>query len=557
MKKIKSNKLFLIEIFVIVSLTVLFGFWLHNHMGYSRSIDDLHYLDLGLNNKLEPAVMNRYFHIYLQKFFLVFVDIPIEATRLYWSFIFTMTVTSLYAASRLLYKSVFPALLTIGIFLAQTEIFNSAGTTDVDFTLMLMLMILVVISLAYIKTNHNIWLVLFGLFFYFSIKTKEPGLAAIILIPVFIFSDIFELKIRLIIKKLLLLLAGILLGQVFFFILDFVILGDPWFSIRFSNVQQLMDFNLGAQERHKGSYFDLILDNLELYVPFVLYLISLFDSKLKNEDKFIRFLPLFYIALLSGLMIFSRSSFRYRYLFPLYPLIALLSIHPIIVRFSSEKKQQKTTLEFIRLGFFLVSILSVSILFNPILQVLARNRGWDEILFFSNILLPIAITFLLGWILFFPQKSVRFEFAKEFIAIFLLVFIFIGFVNNTMINMIHSNKSKTDTFSRFSKMLSVKSGFLCHETDKLFLSEGVTEMFLYDFSRPSVSARMFNLSYGCNYTAENFSYGNTFFEEKNPEFEHIIISPEEWEEITKASPTWLEEYSLKTGDFVLLSRNDE
>ena len=49
--------------------------------------DELKYLALSIDTSQEPRILNRYFHVYLQKVFIYFFDDPFLSMQVFWSFL--------------------------------------------------------------------------------------------------------------------------------------------------------------------------------------------------------------------------------------------------------------------------------------------------------------------------------------------------------------------------------------------------------------------------------------------------------------------------------------
>lgn len=64
--------------------------------------DEVGYMQVSLNNTKEPFIVNRYFHVYLQKMFIMLAPSPLVGARVYWAFLITLTGFLIYLYARLL-----------------------------------------------------------------------------------------------------------------------------------------------------------------------------------------------------------------------------------------------------------------------------------------------------------------------------------------------------------------------------------------------------------------------------------------------------------------------
>lgn len=557
--KLKENWLLVSEISILTLLLAVFALWLFKHVGFPQTYDELLYLNIGLNTEPAAHVLNRYFHIYLQKIFIPLAKYPVEAARFYWTFVITATIAGVYIAARLIYRNIMLALLAISVFLAQTFIFERAGTTWVDFTLMLMLMVMVLISLMYLRTKNSAWLFLFGLILYLSFRTKEPGFAGIALIPVFTIQAIIERKYKTVGKSLVTILCGILVGLFLFFVSDGILLGDPFFSVRPSSWRELVTTRGGTLTPSVVSYIDYLLVDVQMYVPFLLYLSSFTNLKIKLEEKFIWSFPIAFIGFLTLLMIMSRASFQDRYLIPIYPLIALFSVHPIASQLNEKRRPRLWETELIRLVVLMICVIAVNF-FLPQDMDWSAEIGGENIPFQFIVLYPVAFVLLLVWKTFLNKPWNRLDTIREGLGIMLLMVILNGFIIHNMIGLLNSYEIKDVTSQRFLPLMVFADDISCSKEDKIMLSKKAIDTVEDTRTiRPYRAAYLLNLTIGCNYNSENFVFMDLEYLEntsKNewPGYTYILVSFGEWKKIKSASPDWLEDYSMETSELVLLSK---
>ena len=74
-----ATRQLLVECGIVLSL--FFGLWVYltKHAGGPITLDEFWYIEAALNSRAYPEVLNRYFHVYLQKLFFALTGHPTEA----------------------------------------------------------------------------------------------------------------------------------------------------------------------------------------------------------------------------------------------------------------------------------------------------------------------------------------------------------------------------------------------------------------------------------------------------------------------------------------------
>ena len=116
--------------------------------------DELKYLALSLDTTQEPRILNRYFHIYFQKFFVYYLNDPFVGMQIFWSFIISSTAALTFYSAILISnsKSLAIGFLSLLFLLIQPLIFRFNGVTYADYTVMLILALSMAI---YVSTDMN------------------------------------------------------------------------------------------------------------------------------------------------------------------------------------------------------------------------------------------------------------------------------------------------------------------------------------------------------------------------------------------------------------------
>ena len=205
------------------------------------------YYHVGANNLKETFILNRYFHIFLQKFFVGTQADPIQGLQFFWSFLLAATALTLYLGARLLSPTSGPwnGILALLLFFSLPAIREISGIPYVDVTAMLMLSALLLVYVVSANFNHekHFLLLLFGCLLFLGFKTKETVLPGAIMVFGFGLSG-GRIGWRLWAKKLLWVCFGVLTGLAVLTILNALFLQDPLFGLRPEDIGSYM-----------GSYF--------------------------------------------------------------------------------------------------------------------------------------------------------------------------------------------------------------------------------------------------------------------------------------------------------------
>ena len=266
------------------------GIWTFSYVGIAIEWDDLWYMNVSQYTTPQAWVMHRYGHIYLQKFFFWLANDAITGTKIYWCFIFFGTVVLVYWCARILAgkRGYIIGLIAVLLFCAQTIMLRTAGSTQADFTVMFLVMLATFIYLAFL--NHRgryryIVIMLLGLIFFWTVKSKETGICMAVLFLGLGRNQVNAFSKKRFVQDIGWVFVGMLIGLVLLMTLDLFFIQDALFSIRPSNIIQVLNSNLrhphsinirGHQNDPVMSYYTcLSLDPrfASLFAPFLLYLL--------------------------------------------------------------------------------------------------------------------------------------------------------------------------------------------------------------------------------------------------------------------------------------------
>jgi len=362
-------------------------------LGGPLSSDILGYMNASLHNTKGTYVLNRYFHILLQKIFLELAPDPLTGVQHYWAFLTAGTVLLIYAGARWMSnRSTFlHGILATVIFFSMPPVARSAGIAFVDTTAMFMVALLTVVYIISLRKSHSIaWLIaLWGCLLYLAFRTKEVTLIVGILIPGFGFHN-DKFSARLFWRNLVWMSAGFLAGILIFAIWNGLVLGDFLFGLRLSELRAFRATYIHnaqvASPSGSQNWYDYLL--ADLWLPFLFYLVS--SIKLSEADPRLRFIwpvPLLLIAFLT-ITINNQWGLPYRYFMPALPIMAMISPQFLVLR--SDSKKENTLLA----SILLPGTIAVY-LFRLLLHWLSPQWGWDITVLLSVVVEPILLTLFL------------------------------------------------------------------------------------------------------------------------------------------------------------------
>ncbi len=406
-------------------IAVLAAVWTMPYVGTSINWDDLLYMNLSQYTTPQVWVLNRYGHIYLQKFFFWIVGDAITGTRLYWCFLFFGTCVLVYWCAKMLAgkRGHIIGLVAVLFFAAQPIFIKNVGCTLADFTVMFLITLATFVYLAFLnrrgKYSHFI-IMLLGLIFFWAVKSKETGICIGVLFFGLGEDETGVRNIKLFVKDIGWVLVGMLAGCALLMILDLSFMGDFWFSIRPSIIKGLLSHTVhapsarAAVERINMSWYTF-LTTRPIFVPFLLYLLVGWRSPVRSfstREKTIWLFPLVLLVFLS----FIRMNFIIisRYFTSAIPIISIWAAQFFRFELSGAPLSWKGGPRVPRLaaGIFLVLVsFIIGLMFLPKIPGLVEyykldgpvmgfhnlkyNRLDGEQVFYMLVIMPLAVTVLL------------------------------------------------------------------------------------------------------------------------------------------------------------------
>ncbi len=333
-KERTQNRLHTWEYFALAGGFICLWLFLNKYaLGGPNSSDVTWYYHVGASNLKEPFILNRYFHIFLQKFFVGTQPDPIQGLQFFWSFLVASTAMILYLGARLLSPASSPwnGLLALVLFFSLPAIREVSGIPYVDVTAMMMLSALLLVYVLSANVDHQkrSLLILFGCLLFLGFKTKETVLPGAIMLLGFGIKD-SRIAWRLWGKRVLWILVGLLTGLVLFTLLNALVLHDVLFGLRPEDIASYLgSYFKGTSLAPDPSITQNWIDGFFLptaFIPLILYVISgiQVSSKVNLNRQVLWLLPLAFILLLT-LSINNKWGYQTRFALPVLPIFCVLS----------------------------------------------------------------------------------------------------------------------------------------------------------------------------------------------------------------------------------------
>ncbi len=370
--------------------------------------DELWYIQVGLNDIRAFNVMNRYFHIYMQKFFMEMTPTPLEGVRIYWGFLVALSTTLVYLAARLLSSknSILHGLLAVAVLSSFHLLADYSGVTVVDIpamALLALMLLLYVLAIRFPRTQPWI-LILLGAFLFLSLKTKETLIVTGILFFGFGFNPQGNYRLSKLFHAALRIAAGAGIGILIFILLNTLVLKDPLFGLlpaHFSAFKNELRTTSGLNPEIGDWYTAYLLPTLP--VVFMLFLASGIKSgeSFPAEIRITWLVPLMLILFLSFSMIKGDWGIRARHLFPILPFFSVLA--PQFLDFKYPTKRR----EWIWFGSYAVLGVALIALVHFGSKRLVHNMEGDITSFLAYILFPIVFSLLLAFLMLIKRYSIH------------------------------------------------------------------------------------------------------------------------------------------------------
>lgn len=408
-----------VDYFVAPLVALLAGVWAFSYIGNTTHWDELLYMNLSQYTTPQSWVLNRYGHIYLQKFFFWLAGDSLTGSKVYWCFLYFSTYVLVYLCARKLAgkRGYLIGLIAVLLFCAQPLFVLESGCTFASVTVMFLITLGTFIYLFFPSCSRKFRpfvIMILGLIFFWAVKSKETGICVGILFLGLGENETGVRSVNRLVKDIGWVCLGMITGCVVLMSLDLVFMGDFWFSVRPSSIEGLMGFNTGEwphDERGSSVYKLFSLDPILL--PFLLYLLvgwMPFGRRLSRHESIAWLVPFGVIFFMIAVTIRMKATAEYRYFMPAIPGICIWAaqfFNLSLIRPEHKSKDKPGREKFESKGLVLLkkSLTGFAPVFMAFIIVLLlthkmpgliKGAGWKRIdRFYMYVILPLATTGLL------------------------------------------------------------------------------------------------------------------------------------------------------------------
>ena len=314
------------------------------YTGTVRGGDDTAYLNVAYFSR-EAWFFGRYAHVYLLKLFIALCGgDPFLATRVWWSFVFAVTVAALAVAVR----SIGPGLqlrtlaVTLFVLLAQTTVFGAIGAALADYSAMMFLTAAVAVylhGLAFVRDRppprHEWHALAVGVLSMGAFRSKEVA-AVLLLLPLLFLIEDGRLDLRRFARRIAYWTAGGIGVLSVLVLLDGWLLGNFLFTFDSELAARLRDMNFPDElaPRSDKSWFHVIwrpgghparLSLRMLWLGVVAAAVAAGLQRRRLELRLLHLLPIAYLVALIALYVWMPHPFSGRMLIPILPVACLMT----------------------------------------------------------------------------------------------------------------------------------------------------------------------------------------------------------------------------------------
>jgi hypothetical protein len=554
---IKKFKLSFLEIPLALLGFLIAWDWLGRHaLGGPLSTDSNGYMNLALNPAVDASVMNRFMHIYMMRVFLKLAPTPLTGFQYYWAFLLAATALLVYINARsITSRSTFiHGLLAVGIFFTIPEFAQEAGMAGVDMAAMFMIMVMVTFFVLSVRRQHrSTWLLGgLGFVFFLALRTKETALVTALLFIGLGVED-GQFRFKELWHRLVYVIAGLLAGIVFFAMLNWILVGDPLFGWRLSNIRDFLSNYVGpttGQSRTdavSGNWYSAYILGV-IYIPFILYLIGgiRFSHDLDLGQKLVWCLPL---ALVCFVCLFTSITWGPRFLLPAVPIICLLG--PQFLDFSIPEENRE------RVKLLIISVIALGLLLTLRLamRVLVPRMGWNIDLFYVTFYVPAVLSSILAISFLWKRFSASISIVG---AVLIIALVVTPVVTNARTMLKAKNRTESNLvyypysafkdeihftpgmkmFVSFDAWNTLGVGGYCNTTDD------VRDIFNVVFDASSTRSN-FTVPY---YLAKYATQSELDADATQASYTYLLLSTEDWHKLPSAERLTLEQHYTLSED---------
>jgi uncharacterized membrane protein len=341
-------------------------------------------------------------------------------------------------------------------------------------------------------------------------------------------------------KSLLFVLVGFILGGLFFILLNWLCVKDPLFGIRPQDYLAYFNMTVGSNRflpLGQNWISDFVIKIIP--IPFLLYVWGGFNRLQKKEDALYRFIWLYPMLLIIFLVIVMLLTSGYnivpRNFFPALPVICIFASQVFTIENSKSFKSMRWDFVFAGIGFILAVFLRQLILRT------SNTTNWEFLNFAQNIIIPIVIVLFLSQLVF-KQLDLKRTFSLG------VVLISLGLSSNLIENYQSIMIDRPVVF-RVSQMFYPLSAFkkqIHYSPDTIFYFSPTLPAHLQMLARDKDEVfSMFNIYFKVNSTMENFIFPAKYDNETGKyqisidpitsisemKYDEAIIANEDWQRL--------------------------
>lgn len=539
----KFPRKYMVEIIVVCAgVVLLFMVFALFSKGGPISTDVIGYADDSLNGLRFPTIVNRYFNLYLQAIFIKLSPNPLFGLQAYWAFLISVTCGLIYLGARIFtsHSQVLHGLLAVGLFLSIESITATAGMPLVDLAAMLMVLLFTALMLLSARRAHKsiVLIGLLGFVFYLTFRTKETSLPVALLFLGLGMTTEGSYNTRLLVKRLLYVLGGILVGIVFFILLNTLFLHDPLFGFRLSDIREYLQIYVssvfGSEKSQEIDNWYTAYFSTSLLVPFILYLVSGAKAAREKESypgtRLIWLVPLAIIVFVT-IVIGNQWGFLPRFIFPALPFICLLAPQFLDLDLGAAGDRKK------RIQAILVFLIGLSliVILRLVFRIFVARLGWDIWSFLEVVLSPVLLSIMVALVFYWKQPSLE---ASFLIAVLIIALIASPLVKNakTMLrdqpNYVTA-KQLFYPFSAFHDQIQYTPQMRMYVSTSYWQPIGLSHLIK---DRNEVSA-IFNVYYGVDSSRNNFEISTGLYtmpqDLLSMNYSYALLSLKDWKAITQ------------------------
>lgn len=555
------------EMFLVFILFFAGWWFLSKHAGGPSLWDDLSYMNMSLNTEADYRYINRYFHVYLLKFFLWVAGDPFTGARLFWGFLTSATAALVYINARIISNQncFLHGMIAVLFFYSEWLIFLKSGPLA-DYTVMMLVTAGLTVYLLYHRFNQyqKLILYLFGFIFFLAIKSKETGIIAGILVLGLGFSGSEAFNLKRLGRNTTYVLAGMFIGVMILMCLHQIFLGDALFSFRLSNTNALLNLQFGEYKIPKQNWYR---SHILISIPaiFILYLISLTKKrtfKFKPFEKIVWLLPIGLALFLTVFMIKGNYGLASKHYLPAIPIICILAAQFF------EYKSRTPIFELVKMLIVISLVLLIYLFIYYLLSIIFPSTANSNLLDTLKILMkfqkafvfPVAFSALLMLLIFVRKWSLT-----SHIAALICVFLITVLPMISYARILKEGSFLERSEKRFIPFARSSNDVVCSEDASIYISENIYKEYQMLGRDDASSAWMFNIYFNCNLERSRFDYSNLPEDLLKNDYRYAYISKTDWQNLRKGSKTFLKtRYMIKakriqkdkTGGFLFFIKKD-